>query len=247
MNHDIEVIDSKHFATTVTEELVASILDVLDEQESCSFVLSGGSTPAQVYRRLGRPPFSEEVDWGRMKIFWGDDRWVPSDSEQSNYRMANETFLSAVATKGAKTFPIDTSLSTPTKAAMKYETIIKEQGYYTDGNTPSFDIVLLGMGTDMHTASLFPGDKDLDTDKLSVAVVNPKDKTERVSLSAKSLFHAKKIFFLVAGEDKSDALSAVLHNQDLEPIDAPATLYRNATGRVTWFCDSPAASKLGSS
>ncbi len=242
---DIEIIDPKRFPATVAEEIVASIIDVLDENESCSFVLSGGSTPAQVYRRLSRPPYDDEIDWSRVKLFWGDERFVPQESEHSNFRMVEGTLLQSLSDKDLKYFPVNTSLGSETLSAEDYANTIKQQGYYTDGKSPVFDIVLLGIGSDGHTASLFPGSSSVsDTESICISCDHPNDGTKRISLGPTAIFSAKKIFFLVTGEEKAETLTQIIQDPSVTPEQMPATLYRNASGHVTWFCDYQAAAKL---
>lgn len=243
--NDIEIIDPKRFAATVAEELVASIIEVLDEKEFCSFVLSGGSTPGQVYRRLSRPPFDDEIEWSRVKLYWGDERYVSRESENSNFRMVRETLLQPLSDKELLYFPVDTSCNSADECAAKYGETIQQSGYYAGDDGEAFDIVLLGMGTDGHTASLFPGTPYVkESQELCIACQHPTDGTTRISLTPRAIFSAAKIFFLVTGEEKAETLAEVIDNPKITHAQMPATLYREARGQVTWFCDFLAASRL---
>ena len=235
----IEVVDTKSFASTVADELVASIGEILDEQETCSLVLAGGSTPSNTYRLLARPPRVNDIDWSKLHIFWGDERWVGKEDNQSNYRMANETFLSQIDIPESNIHPVDTSLASPKDGAKDYEKVINE----TLGEE-TFDIVLLGVGEDGHIASLFPKDPALKKkDALTYSVQNPNDGTDRVTISVKSILSAKKVIFLVTGDSKSDVIKTILE-EEADPNDYPAKLYEQAEGSVSWFLDSAAAKKL---
>ena len=152
----IELFEPRSFDAGVADEIVALVEETLDGAEFCSIALSGGSTPAGVYRALSKPPRVDQVDWSRLKVFWSDDRFVPHSDSQSNYRLAYETLLSQLS-PGPQVFAVDITQSTAELAAESYQrSLIREVPCDGDG-VPELDIVLLGMGTDGHTASLFPG------------------------------------------------------------------------------------------
>jgi 6-phosphogluconolactonase len=256
----IEVFEPKLFAASVADEIVTSIVEVLQEKEYCSLVLSGGSTPSAIYRSLSLPPRVNEVEWEKVKIFFGDERFVDHTDILSNYRMTTETLLKPLSLIGEKTkvFAVNTSAVSSEEAAIEYERTIRQEVTIVQGDLPEFDIVLLGMGEDGHTASLFPGDHllmkqnlALDTSfsdiiqkhVITAAAKNPHDQSLRVSLTPFALLNAKRIIFIVGGESKSGMVRKVITGQkDIEKL--PAQLYRDLKGQVSFYLDSAAASKL---
>lgn len=240
----IEIIGPSTFAGVVADEIIASIQDVLSEKDTCTLVLSGGKSPGSMYRLMSKPPRVGEVDWSRVKIFWGDERFVPADSLHSNYKMAQETLLASLPDGGPEVFPVSTSFSSAKDAAEAYEKVILEKMGLKDGETPEFDIVLLGLGEDGYVASLFPGQNpDLLKGKICVATQDPETDRERITMTPDVLFGAKKIVFMVKGEQKADIVQRVLEGNE-KPEDLPALYYRAVPERVTWFLDSGSALRL---
>jgi 6-phosphogluconolactonase len=205
--------------------------------------LSGGSTPRALYQRLAQPPFSTAIDWGRVMVFWGDERFVPPDSEDSCFRMARETLLDFVPIPAANIFPVPTVGGTPERAANAYaETLVVEFG----SETPRFDLILLGMGPDGHTASLFPGhpEPSAPSDQLVIAVHNaPKPPPTRISFTYKVLNAAANVIFLVAGADKAGTLREVLRGP-IAIAQLPAQGVHPKQGKLVWLVDAAAASEL---
>lgn len=238
----VEVTDEKSFAGMVADELVASIQDSIDERGECCISFAGGSTPAGVYRLLGRPPRVGEIDWKSVKLFWGDERWVPRADNQSNYHMVHETFLNNVNIPDSNVFIVNTDLANPAAGAKDYSQLI-EANVDSQNGCPSFDIMILGIGEDGHTASLFPGGKELKAEEWCTIAKHPESGADRVSLSLPVIRNSKKLFYIVRGEEKSDIVQAVLETE--RPIsELPARVYAEAKGSVVWFLDSAAAKKL---
>jgi 6-phosphogluconolactonase len=198
--------------------------------------LSGGSTPRRLYQLLAEPPYRDAVPWDRIHWFWGDERFVPPDHPDSNYRMVREALLSRAPVPAANIHPIETS-GDPAAAARAYERILKS--FYGSENLdparPLFDIELLGLGPDGHTASLFPGTKVLEERQRWVAeVVGAKPET-RITLTYPVLDSARHTAFLVAGTDKREPLTRVLaHDEGL-----PAARVQ-PVGELVWFVDEQA-------
>lgn len=184
-----------------------------------TLVLTGGSTPRGAYARLAA---RDDIDWARVEVLFGDDRCVPPDDPDSNYRMARETLLDHVP--AGRVHRIQTELGAE-RAAREYEKIVAA--------VPRFDLVLLGMGTDGHVLSLFPGGPELGSDRLVVASRSPAPPVERVSLTLRAMERARQAAFLVKGERKRAALRRVL---DGDP-DLPAA---RVQGPI-WFVDAAAA------
>jgi 6-phosphogluconolactonase len=205
-----------------------------------SVALSGGSTPRALYRLLGEPPFHETIDWPRVHLFWGDERFVPPDHPDSNYRLAQEAFISTVPIPAGNVHPMPTEGSDPHAAAARYEETLRR--FFA--SRPRFDLVLLGLGADGHTASLFPGSPALDEDgRLVVAVYVPKLDAWRLTLTPPALRSARHVMFLVSGLDKASVLREVMEGP-YDPHRLPAHLVRPETGELTWLVDEAAASLL---
>lgn len=207
--------------------------------------LSGGSTPKRLYRRLAEPPFSKGVDWQRVHFFWGDERNVPDDHAESNFRMAAETLLSRVPVPSRNIHPIRAGQD-PRAAANDYEAVLKSA---FGEPAMRFDLVLLGMGTDGHTASLFPGSnvvKAAAADSASrwvVASYIEKLAAWRITLAPDVINRAVQAIFLVTGTDKAAAVNQVLEGP-YQPERLPAQLIRPVNGRLIWMMDTPAAQLL---
>jgi len=205
--------------------------------------LSGGSTPRALHQRLAQPLPGTAVDWGKIVVFWGDERFVPPDSEESCFRMARETLLDYVPIPAANIFPVPTVGGTPESAASAYaETLVAQFG----SQAPRFDLILLGIGPDGHTASLFPGHPEPSApgDRLVVAVHNaPKPPPTRISCTYRVLNGAEHVLFLVAGSDKAAALHEILRGP-LAIGRLPAQGVRPERGKLVWLVDQAAAAQL---
>ncbi len=244
MSVTIEVVEPKSFASAVADEIVASIDEILETKERCSLVLAGGRTPSSIYRLLARPPIVREIRWSAMDLFWGDERWVPQNHQHSNYNMVVETLLSQLGGDKPRVFPVDTSLSSPEAGAESYNQTIRAAVPVDSNGIPQFDMVVLGVGEDGHTASLFPGSSVLkQSGGICFPAKQPEDGSDRVTLSSATLCAAKRMIFIVKGESKSEVVKRILEGS--ESCEAlPAKIYEKATGSVTWFLDSAAAKKL---
>ncbi len=208
-----------------------------------SVALSGGSTPRALHQRLAAAPLQRAIDWESVFVYWGDERMVPPDHAESNFRMARETLLAHVPIPAANIFPVPTIGGTPADAARAYaETIAAAFG----AEQPRFDLILLGMGPDAHTASLFPGQPEPTApgDALVIAVGDaPKPPPDRVSFSYRLLNAARVVMFLVAGADKAGALGQVLQGPP-DRARLPAQGVRPAEGELLWLVDQAAASAI---
>lgn len=206
--------------------------------------LSGGSTPRTLHRLLAEPPFREAIDWPRVHLFWGDERFVPADHPDSNYRLAQEALISRVPIPIANVHPIPTEGSDPQAAAARYEESLRRFFALPEGEVPRFDLVLLGLGPDGHTASLFPGSPVLDEDRhLVMATYVQKLAAWRLTLTPPVLRGARHVIFVASGPDKAAALRDVLE-KPYDPHRLPAQLVRPHEGNVTWLVDEAAASLL---
>lgn len=214
-----------------------------------AIALAGGSTPGPLYRELADAPHRDAIDWSRIHVFWGDERCVPPDHEESNYRMARETLLDAVPIPGRRIHRIHGEEPDPEYAADLYEREIHRTLASPPRETPRLDLVLLGLGSDGHTASLFPESPALEADDRLVVAVKASEPriqppvVERITLTPRALNAADETLFLVVGEEKAPAVRAVLEGPR-EPRRWPAQAVRPEAGRTTWMLDAAAASEL---
>ena len=210
-----------------------------------TIALSGGATPAKLHVRLsGEPSLRDRLPWGDMHFFWGDERHVPPDDPQSNYRMARDTLLAAAPIPAQNIHRVLAEEPDAGLAAEKYERELSAFFNTAAGKQPRFDCVLLGLGLDGHTASLFPGTKAVGEKKrLVVANWVEKLKTHRITLTAPVLNNAALIIFLISGQEKAGVLKEVLEG-DYRPELLPAQLIRPVHGRLLWLVDQAAAGCL---
>jgi len=238
---------SEDLARAATEECVRLAMEAVEARGSFSIALAGGSTPKRLYALLASEPdysFRARFPWRETHFFWGDERHVPPNHADSNYRMAFDTMLSKVPVSLSQLHRIEGETLDATKAAQAYEEDLLQHFHLTRGTWPEFDLALLGLGPDGHTASLFPGTEALDEmSRLATAVWVPKFQTSRVTLTAPLLNHAASVLFLVSGKDKAEALRAVLQGE-FQPRRYPAQLIRPEQGNLTWLADRDAASLL---
>jgi len=204
-----------------------------------SVALSGGSSPKALYELLSSA-FHDKIEWEKVHFFFGDERYVPQTDKDSNYLMAKKALFEPLTIGHSNIFPVDTSLS-PKEAAEKYQEEIEE---FFDDDELSFDLILLGLGDNSHTASLFPYTPVLHDRTPGVKEVFLQDQqVYRITLNAPLINEAKHIAFLVYGEAKAIAVHHVLEDdEDIE--NYPAQLIEPITGEIQWFLDSAAASLL---
>jgi 6-phosphogluconolactonase len=207
--------------------------------------LSGGSTPGRLYALMAtRPTERESLPWERIQVFWGDERAVPPDDPQSNFRSANEVFLSKVSIPAGNVHRIKAEMPDPADAAALYEADLRAFFATPVGRFPRFDLVLLGLGADGHTASLFPGSDALDERvRLVLAPVVMKLGVQRITMTLPVLNNARAAMFLVSGANKAAALARVLEG-DGRASALPATLVHPGRGALLWFADRDAARGL---
>lgn len=207
--------------------------------------LAGGSTPKRLYELLSdeKEPYRKAVEWRKINFFLGDERCVPSDSDESNFRMANESLLKPLGIPSTNVHRFRSELAAE-KAAADYERFLRLIFNTPVGNFPQFDLILLGMGADGHTASLFPNtDAFRENDHLVAAPFVEKLGTFRLTLTPKVINHAENIIFQVAGEDKASTLREVLEGKELTE-KFPAKIVNHSSGKVFWFLDESAAQSL---
>ena len=236
-----------HVLSTVEELAQAAVLFIVElarehiqAQERFTIALSGGSTPRRLYRILASPEYAQRIAWERWHVFWSDERCVPPDHTNSNYRMARETLLDSVPVLPHQVHRIRGE-AVPQEEAEGYERGLLQ---FFQPSEPALDLVLLGMGEDGHTASLFPGTDALREERrLVVANRLPHLNTHRITFTLPLINMAKAVAFLVSGAPKAQVLRQVV-----EPVPGehplPAGLVRPGSGRTHWFLDRDAAGRL---
>lgn len=204
--------------------------------------LSGGSTPRRFHALLAASPLREQVDWSRVQFFWGDERCVPPDDAESNYRMARETLLDAVPVAPTQVHRMRGE-DDPAAAARAYETEVREVFGVAAPEVPRFDLIYVGMGPDGHTLSLFPHTAALSvTDRLVTENTVPQLNTQRITFTTTLANAAALVAFVIAGADKADALAEVLQGAR-NPEQYPSQLLA-PTGELRFLVDQAAAAKL---
>jgi 6-phosphogluconolactonase len=230
--------DAAALATAVAGELLSRLADAQAAGRVPQIGLTGGGIAEAVHRELARLSPGSEVDWTRVVVWWGDERFVPRDSAERNARGARAAFLDAVGATQVHEVPSTDDAQDVATAAAAYSAELREHG------AGGFEVLMLGVGPDGHVASLFPGHPALDVDdQVAVAVTDsPKPPPERVSLTFGALSRSRSVWLLVSGEQKAPAVAAALADEG----DVRATPARGVTGReeTIWFLDHDAASRL---
>jgi 6-phosphogluconolactonase len=205
-----------------------------------SVALAGGATPRRTYELLAAPPLVNQAPWDRVHVFWGDERCVPLTDPRSNARLAKAAWLDRVPIPAAQIHPINCA-SDPAAAARQYETKLRK---FFAGQPPILDLILLGLGEDGHTASLFPGTLALAECERWVAAVNVAHQDlNRITLTVPLINQAAMVVFLVAGGAKAGILRQALHGPR-DPVRLPAQLIRPHNGELRWLVDLTAAASL---
>jgi 6-phosphogluconolactonase len=235
--------DLDALSRAAADELAAIARAAVADRGTCSLALSGGSTPKRLFQLLAQRG-RDALPWDHIELWWGDERTVPPDHADSNYRMTREALLDPLGLAASHVHPIDGALADHDAAAHAYERALVT----ALGSPPVFDLVLLGMGPDGHTASLFPGSPALaETTRWVVAnpVTSPlvHGSTTRITLTAPALNAARKIWFLVAGADKATTLVQILEGPR-DPTRYPSQLIAPHSGNLVWFVDAAAAASL---
>ncbi|HJV65511.1 MAG TPA: 6-phosphogluconolactonase [Geomonas sp.] len=211
----------------------------VEKRGAFDVLLSGGETPRRCYELLGQEPLRGEVPWHAVHLFWGDERWVPHNDPRSNFGMARRAFIERVPLAGCQVHPVPFG-KTPQESAHLYEERLRE--HFAPAQ-PRFDLVLLGLGEDGHTASLFPGSPALEEAEHLVCAVAPASQPlQRVTVTPLLLNRSALVAFLVSGSGKAAILRRVLEGER-DPLRLPAQAVRPA-GKLVWLADRDAAALL---
>jgi 6-phosphogluconolactonase len=246
LNQSIYLISGEaEFYACAAKRFVERAQTAIKARGRFTVALSGGSTPKGIYSLLAQEEkYRNAVDWTKVGFFWGDERHVPPDHPDSNFRMANETMLSKLPIDAAKqVFRIKSEMTDAAEAADDYEAILRRELSAT-GGWPEFDLMMLGMGAEGHTLSLFPGTKALQ-EKTRWVTSNWVGKlyTDRITMTAPLANNAGTVEFLIRGTDKQAALKAVLEGPD-EPDQLPAQLIKPLKAPLEWLIGEEAAGML---
>lgn len=243
MKPDVRIFDDLLDLSQAAAALfAATCADAMLVRRRALVALSGGNTPARLFELLAAPPFAEKVDWPHIQVFWADERCVPPDDPESNYHQAYEALLSRVMIPAQNVHRVPGETA-PRDAALAYALTLKNYAS-PPLSWPRFDLVLLGMGDDGHTASLFPGSPvDIQTPTAAVTAHYEDRPADRVTLTPILMNTARRVVFLVSGDSKSQTLANVLHGK-YDPVALPAQRIRPTDGELIWMVDRAAASKL---
>jgi len=244
-----KIFENPEQASHFTAELIAErAKNAIEKNGIFRLVLTGGSSPLKLHQLLTSSHFEGKIDWSKIHIFWGDERFVSYESDLSNTRMAYETLIDKIDIPQANVFPmvdkaLDVNSISVEQAAAEYEKSIKAISNIP-GKIPVFDMVLLGVGSDGHTASWFPGTQVVnEKDKLVSTSFNSEQNTDRITLTPPLVLAASLIVPLVFGKGKSDTLKEVTEGK-FQPDNYPAQLLREASHEVIWVLDNESASAL---
>ncbi len=231
---NIKIFDSK---LEIAQFFGKLLKERTSQSDKVNIALSGGSTPKAIFDELAQS-YADTIDWSKVHLFWGDERCVPPSDAESNYKMTLDHLLSKVNVPSANVHRVMGELSPP-EACKKYDELLNEKLPKVEG-LPQFDIMLLGMGDDGHTASIFPHEIQLwNASGNCVVATHPQSGQKRVSLTGQLINHAKEIYFLVTGEGKADKLDEII-NQKPGYEEYPAALVINPF----WLIDKDAAGKI---
>jgi 6-phosphogluconolactonase len=245
-NRSIELFPN---ATEIACRAAADVVRIANEAATArgvfTIALSGGSTPKTLYTLLAEhPSLRNSLAWDKMKLFFGDERHVGPGHADSNFQMAYDAMLSKAALKAEQIHRIKGEYPDTAQAAREYEEVILREFDLQAGDFPRFDLVLLGMGSEGHTLSLFPGTQALhDTEHIVTRNWVGKLYTERITFTARTANNARNIIFMIAGVDKACALKGVLEGPH-EPDQLPAQMIQPANGTLSWLVDEAAGSML---
>ena len=246
MEREIRILpDGLAIAKRAAQVFVQAAAAAVRAKGSFNVSLAGGSTPKALYSLLvNDPTLRSQLPWDKIHLFFGDERHVPPDHPDSNFRMATEAMISKSPLKPAQVTRIKAEYPDAERAALEYEKALREYFKLKDAEYPRFDLLLVGMGNEGHTLSLFPGTKALHPDgRIVVSNWIGKLYTERITLTAPAANNAAEIIFMVTGADKACALKAVLEGP-FEPEQLPAQLLQPKNGKLLWLVDAAAGSML---
>ncbi|MDC6389494.1 6-phosphogluconolactonase [Maribacter sp. PR1] len=235
---DIKIYKNKK---EVAMEFSKYFIDFVGEREEIHIALSGGSTPKIVFDVLA-DTYGKEIDWNKIHLYWGDERCVSPTDDESNYKMTLEHLLSKIDIPEANIHRV-LGENEPKDEAVRYSGVLEKQ-LPTSNEIPQFDLVILGMGDDGHTASIFPYEIHLwDSEKVCEVAIHPNSGQRRITITGKVINNAQEVAFLVTGEGKSEKVRIITQKED-GYIKYPASLVYPNSKKLVWFLDQAAASEI---
>jgi len=241
MSHSVRVFSDLDALAQGVAGILIKDLDRIEADHFYTIALSGGSTPEYIFRYLAEN-YAERIDWEKLLVFWGDERCVAPESSDSNYRMAYESLLQNVPIPDANIFRIKGEDDPATEARQYSELVSDNVAEFED--TPQFDLMLLGLGNDGHTASIFPSAISLfNSPRLFDVAVKPEDNQKRITATGRIINNASKVWFIVTGKGKAEIISRIIEQRSgFEKY--PASLVNPASGHLVWLLDKAAAGNL---
>lgn len=239
----LNILPTKEEIIKKAAELFVNVAnEAINKKGNFTVALTGGTSPEGLYRLLSEDQYKKQIDWSKVLVFWGDERWVPLDNELSNAKMSYDTLLNNVPVLSDNIFPMYKDGIKPEDFASEYNALLKEKL----GNDGVMDLILLGMGGDGHTASLFPGTEVLkEQEKWVSAYYLDAQQMYRITLTAPFLNKARKTVVITFGEAKADALKEVLEGE-YNPSQYPSQLLKPSDGELLFLVDEKAAKLLNS-
>ena len=246
MAMDIEIVkDADAAAEHAAEIFVETANAAIAERGRFNVSLSGGSTPKKLYKLLATPQFFERLDAANIYLFFGDERNVPADDDRSNYRMVREAFIEPANFPAENVFRWLTESASPDETASKYQDTLKaEFELHGETHLPVFDLILLGLGDDCHTASLFPHSRAIsEMERLATANFVDKFNEYRLTMTFPVINAARNVIFIATGKEKADAVFEVIKG-DIDVISRPAQSVAPINGGLKWILDEAAAKRI---
>ena len=235
---ELKIHNSK---TAVAESFSEYLKILIQSNEITHLALSGGSTPKVVFEYLSEN-FKNEIDWSTVHFYWGDERCVSPSHEESNYKMTVDYLLSNVDVPAANIHRVKGE-NIPEEEAVRYSEILENELPIVN-EIPQFDLVILGMGDDGHTASIFPHEIHLwDSDKSCEVAIHPDSGQRRITITGKVINNAKEVAFLVTGDSKSEKIKEIINNETTAAL-YPASLVVPTSGKLFWFMDTAASKEI---
>ena len=240
----IRLADASEIAQEAARRCAQIAREAVEQRGSFSIALSGGKTPQRLYELLASDPLRAEVPWEQTYLFWSDERRVGPNHEDSNYRLAKESLLDHVPAPADHVFRM-LGEGLASSATRDYEDKLRRHFKLERGEWPAFDLILLGMGTDGHIASIFPGTRAAsDLSNMVVCHEPPQLRKERITFTRPVLSHARNIMFLISGQDKAAALAATLQGPYLPSTYPAQGIQPDPNNRIVWLIDEAAGSLL---
>lgn len=241
MSYSVRVFPNREAMVQNFAAMLIKDLDRIEPDHFYTIALSGGSTPEYIFKYLAEN-YAERISWGKLLVFWGDERCVPPEDRESNYRMAYENLLQNVPIPDANIFRIRGE-DDPAAEAAAYSELVESMVSEFKG-TPQFDLMLLGLGDDGHTASIFPDRPDLfTTNQLFSVAAKPDNGQKRITATGRLINNSSKIYYFVTGKSKASIISGIIEGKS-GAAPYPASRVMPASGHLVWMLDSGAASLL---